>query len=305
MAEEQPDSQLERWVSFGTTIIAPVTVLSALLFYFGYVSSRTQYEYFGIDVDTIGLSTRDYVMRSPQPLLFPLLVLTLLAVGGLRLHATIVRRIADATAGSGEPTRIARYDRVARWTRITGWTMVGLGVVLILGYSLVREWAAYNLVIPLLLSVGAVLIGYASRMSRQLHPEATPADASAVTQRRVASGLLFVFIVANLFWATATLAQWTGRGVARNDANHLDRLPSVILDTKERLYLRDATVEESVLPSEVGQKFHYRYRHLRLLIHGHDRMFLVPDRWSPSNTTLMVPLDGSVRVQFLFRNDPP
>lgn len=50
--------------SVATTVIAPATMLSASLFYFGYVSSRAQHEYFGLDVDTIGLSTQDYVMRS-------------------------------------------------------------------------------------------------------------------------------------------------------------------------------------------------------------------------------------------------
>jgi hypothetical protein len=74
MADER--TQAERWISFAAGIVTPVTLLSALLFYFGYVSARSQYEYFGIDVDTIGLSTRDYVMRSPQPLLVPLLVIT-------------------------------------------------------------------------------------------------------------------------------------------------------------------------------------------------------------------------------------
>jgi hypothetical protein len=74
MADEQ--SRAERWVSLAAGIVAPVTLSTALLFYFGYVSARSQYEYFGIDVDTIGLSTQDYVMRSPQPLLVPLLVLT-------------------------------------------------------------------------------------------------------------------------------------------------------------------------------------------------------------------------------------
>ena len=66
-----------------------MTLISALLFYFGYVSRDSQYAYFGIDVDTIGLSTQDYVMRSPQPLLVPLLGITLLAVGGLLLHKAI------------------------------------------------------------------------------------------------------------------------------------------------------------------------------------------------------------------------
>lgn len=305
MAEEQGGWPLERWVSVGTTIIAPATALSALLFYFGYVSSRTQYEYFGVDVDTIGLSTRDYVMRSPQPLLFPLLVLTLLAVGGLWLHAAVDRGITAATSGGGRQTLLERYDRTAWWMLRTGWTLVGVGVALVVGYALVRDWATYQLVTPLLLSVGSVLVGYASWMGRRLHPEDVPRQGSAVTQRRVAGVVLFLFIVVNLFWATATVAQWTGRGVARNDARHLDRLPSVILDTKEQLYLRDSSVEVSALPAAEGQTFHYRYRHLRLLIHGGDRMFLIPDQWAPGNTTLVVPLDDSVRVQFQFRNDPP
>jgi len=38
---------------------------------------------------------------------------------------------------------------------------------------------------------------------------------------------------------------------------------------------------------------------------GDDRLFLVPQRWTASNTTLVVPLDGGVRVQFQFENDPP
>ena len=305
MAEEKGGWQPERWVSFASTIVAPATVLSGLLFYFGYVSARTQYAYFGVDVDAIGLSTRDYVMRSPQPLLFPLLVLTLLAVGALRLHVALSRRVADAVAGDPDPARVAKYDRLAHRALLVGWALVGLGVALVLGYALVREWAAYHLVIPLVLTLGAVLVWYATRTRRALHPSAAPPDTSALVQRRVAGGLLFVFIVANLFWATATLAQWTGRGVARYDAAHLDRLPSVILDTKERLYLRDPSIEETALPAQEGQGFRYRYRHLRLLIHGQDRMFLVADHWTASNTTLVVPLDSSVRVQFQFRNDPP
>src|ERR687897_3440807 len=87
MADQR--SQTERWVSFAAGIVTPVTLITALLFYFGYVSARSRYEYFGIDVDTIGLSTQDYVMRSPQPLLVPLLVLTLVAVAGLLLHNAI------------------------------------------------------------------------------------------------------------------------------------------------------------------------------------------------------------------------
>jgi hypothetical protein len=34
-------------------------------------------------------------------------------------------------------------------------------------------------------------------------------------------------------------------------------------------------------------------------------MFLVPDKWSASDSTLVVRLDGSVRVQFQFQNEAP
>ena len=59
------------------------------------------------------------------------------------------------------------------------------------------------------------------------------------------------------------------------------------------------------LPPSTEQTFHYRYRHLRLLIQGDDRMFLVPDQRSASDSTLLVRLDNSVRMQFQFTNQKP
>jgi hypothetical protein len=362
VADTRSDGQVERWISFATTIIAPATVLSALLFYFGYVSSRAQYDYFGVDVDTIGLGTRDYVMRSPQPLLFPLLVLTLIGIGALLVHAEIRRRIAAAPPDARGPRQLAQYRRFARRAVVSGLVLLGAGIALLVSYPYVREWSFFNLVTPLLLAIGSAVVAYASRIQSllqvptpvpvpgrdQLTPTARayattaastdgsqlsetvsfarrPAEdasttgaplpsaqaatehaaSSMVALRRSAGVLIFVVIVANIFWATATIAQWSGRGVAHYNATHLDRLPQVILDTQERLFLHDPGVEETVLPASAGQTFHYRYRHLRLLIQGHDRMFLVPEHWSASDSTLIVPLDGSVRVQFQFVNVAP
>jgi hypothetical protein len=79
----------------------------------------------------------------------------------------------------------------------------------------------------------------------------------------------------------------------------------VILDTKERLHLHSPGVEESALPPAAGQTFNYRYRGMRLLIVGENRLFLVPQQWDASDTALIVPLDESIRVQFQFQNDPP
>src|SRR3954464_12990608 len=113
MADEEAPAEagrVEKLISWAAAALAPLPVLTAVLFYFGYVSSRAQYEYFGVDVDTIGLSTQDYVMRSPQPLLVPLLVLTILAMLAMLAHAAISRRVFAADGRA----RLDRHRRLAR-----------------------------------------------------------------------------------------------------------------------------------------------------------------------------------------------
>ena len=323
--DESAGTQLEQWISLGATIVAPVTVLGALLFYFGYVSSAAEYAYFGINVDTIGLNTQAYIMRSPQTLLVPLLTLTLGGAGFLSLNVAVNKRIAPAVAGATGQARRIRY--LARMSRIPGLVMLVSGVLLLFLYAYVRDWSLYGLITPLLIGFGAAVIAYASRVLNLLEraqgeleliagkvPGTSPATTALpmanrmdvqVLARRTVNVLICIVIAASAFWATATIAQWSGRGLAQYTAVHFDSLPSVILDSKERLFLRDPGIQETVLPPSQGQTFHYRYRGLRLLIQGQDRMFLVPEQWSASDSTLIVPLDDSVRVQFQFQNQPP
>jgi hypothetical protein len=277
VADEQ--SQLERWVTFATRIVAPVTLISGLLFYFGYVSARAQYEYFGIDVDTIGLRTQDYVMRSPQPLLVPLLGITLLAVAGLLLHNAI------------QPTATT-----IRRAKIVTITLLLLGVLGLIGYPLLGHLPYYALVVPAVIGLAAATLGYLSYFDRK---------AAGLTPQYVLLGLLAVVTTTCAFWATATTAQYSGRGLAKSDAQNLKQFPVVILDTKERLQLRSPGIEETSLRTGAEQSFNYRYRGLRLLVVGQNRLFLVPQQWNAANTTFVVPLDGSIRVQFQFQNDPP
>jgi hypothetical protein len=285
--------QFERWVRTGASIVAPATALSAVLFYFGYVSARAQYDYFGIDVDTVGLGTQDYIMRSPQPLLVPLLVLTTLGIGVLAL-------LSATRTWAVKHARQAR--RVARACSIAGVAVFGAGMVLLLTYFQWQSWEMYALVTPLLIGAGAALMAYAGRVRALVR---APSERRPTLLRHSLDVLVFVVIAIGVFWTTATVAQWSGRGSALRQARELDQLPSVILDTKERLFLRSPGIEERVLAESPGQTFRYRYRNLRLLIHGNNRMFLVPYRWSPSNSTLVVELDGSVRVQFQFENQRP
>lgn len=329
--DKSTSTQLEQWLSLVGTIAAPVTILGALLFYFGYVSSASEYAYFGIDVDTIGLNTQAFIMRSPQTLLTPLLVLTLASAGFMAFNAAVHRRIASAVARMnevGDPyssaaQHVRHIQHVTQRMRIPGLAVLAIGVIMLSGYSYMRDWAFYGLVTPLLIAFGAAIIAYTSHVlslverlqrhqKRPIPKESEPAwpvhDQAGGSQlaRRTTGVFIYMLIAASVFWATATVAQWSGRGLAEYTATHLDALPWIILDTKEFLFLHDPSVSKpELLTGSVGQTFHYRYRGLRLLIVGQDRMFLVPAQWSPNDTTLIVPLDGSMRVQFLFENQAP
>lgn len=297
MAEEASTTQFEKWLSVGGRIIAPTTAVTTLLFYFGYVSSRAQYDYFGVDVDTVGLTTQDYVMRSPQPLLVPMLVLTLVCAALVAMHTALRRRMSDS----------ARFRQWFRRAVVVGLVLVAVGVVLLFAYTLVSTWTYYPLVTPLTFAAGGSLTGYGLTMLRRLTAAPPATDSRPIESSRAVIVLIWVAVVAGVFWATATVAQWSGLGLGKEQARHLNELPSVILDTQERLFLPSGTaVEERVLDQASDQQtFRYRYWKLRLLIQGDDQMFLVPDTWSAGNTTLLVPLDGSVRVQFQFRNLAP
>ena len=300
------DGRVERLISWAASVVAPLSVLTAVLFYFGYASSRAHFEYFGVDVDTIGLSTQDYVMRSPQALLTPLLVLVLIGVAVAIGHDEFRRQVQaaavastdedDSVAGQGR-VRLAELDRSFRLLELTARCLLAVGALLLFGYALLQDWTPYPLVTPLVMGIGAGLALWSARIRGLIRPEARPRVGVVLA--------LSLVLVTDVFWATATVAQWSGRGSARQLALHLDRLPTVIVDTRERLNGVSPTIKESALPKSAAQTFNYRYRGLHLLIQGKDRLFLVPGEWSPSNFTLMLPMDGSVRLQFQFENSPP
>jgi hypothetical protein len=244
-------------------------------------------------------------MRSPAPLLTPLLTFVLLGVVVATLHEWLRARVAaarKAAAGAGPGTperrRFAGWGRLARGLMVVGWGTLLAGVGLLLAYGvLAPRWAFYPLVTPLVMAVGAGLALYGRRVARLLDEG----------QRfRAVAVLLALVLATNAFWATATFAEWSGRGSAMELARHPSQLPSLILDTQEQLHLTSPGIEETQIPPSEGQTYHYRYRGLRLLIQGSDRLFLIPGgEWSAGSSTLVVPLDSSVRLQFRFRNAPP
>lgn len=297
-----PGLGFEKWMGFLSSFVAPLTLVTALLFYFGYVSTREFFRYFGIDVDIIGLSSQEFVMRSPGALFIPVMVLLLLAAGLIVGHRMLRHRIASRPVAQQRRTIAA-----IAWTGI-GFLLAGLVLAFIVPAA--GGWAYGPLLTPLALAIGAGLAAYAASTARALG--STGIGRSVVV-------LLVLVMVAGTFWATATIAQWWGLGQARTLAADLRTLPAVVLDTQERLYpgnddisLRELGAPASGSPEATpgsepeAQTYGYRYFGLRLLAQGGGRLYLVPDEWSADASTIVVPYDDvRVRFRFLPDADPP
>ncbi|WP_092613548.1 hypothetical protein [Raineyella antarctica] len=285
-------------MGFIASFVAPITLITSLLFYFGYVSSREYFRYFGVDVDLLGLSPREFVMRSPGALFVPVMILLLLAAALSLGHRVLRRRLRAA----GAP----RQHRVVTVIAVAGAALLLAGLSLAFLFAVLGSWPFYPFVTPLILAVGAGLAAYAASIARTL---------SGAREGRSLVVLLVLVLVAGTFWTTATVAQWWGLGQARALAADFSTLPAVVLDTQERLSPGNNAISLQQLPANdpvqgepaTSTKYHYRYFGLRLLVFGGGRLYLVPDNWSPDASTIVVPYDDSVRLRFRFAPDinPP
>ena len=294
-AEPPPEPQglgFEKWLGFLSNFVAPATLITALLFYFGYVSSREFFHYFGVDVDVLSLSNQQFVMRSPGALFVPVMVIVLVAAGLTVGHRVLRRRV-----------RAMNEVGRRRVIRMFGWTgviLLTIGLVLAFLFAMLGNWDYYGFVTPLCLALGAGLTAYALSTARAV-------DGSK--EGRSAIVLLVAAGVAGVFWATATVAQWWGLGQARFLAADMGELPAVVLDTMQPLHPGSADIEQvelvrGVTAEEAAGQFRYRYHGLRLLVRGGDYLFLVPDVWSPNASTLVIPLDDDAfRFRFRFLPD--
>jgi hypothetical protein len=278
-------STLTRGIAFVTNIVAPTTLLTAFLFYFGYVETDAFYEYFGVDAATVQFSTQNDLLRSVGALFVPLGFLLLCAAVIVWRHPAIV---AALESPSNRRARTALLGAT-----ILGWLALAFGVV---AWALPSREGASPLATPIALAAGALTITYTRLLEQKRRGESGALDGRA----RTLIGITVAFAVISGFWATNSYAELYGRAHAAALGRDLSIRPAVVLDTREELFLQMPGVQETRLPSATaGQQFHFRYRGLRLLAQSDNRMFLVSDQWNlRTGQTLMVTEDSSVRMRF-------
>jgi hypothetical protein len=275
-----------------TTVIAPATLIGALVFYIGWTRTRALWSYFGIDNSVLHLSSQDYVLRSTNAIFPALAVLALLTAGAFWM--IVVGKLAMEKLEQRYPTHAAS---VMKWIR-GGVGLMGATLSVVGTAGLFHAALAILVVSPVLLGIGALLLLAAGPMRYRQQLEST-SSRFAKSQRTAATlsvGALWVVAILATFWGVSDFALLVGRGSASLIADNLHLRPEVTILSAESLALEGPAVQAESLQS--GQQYAYRYSGLRLLIKTEDEYFLLPSNWTRGENVLVVKESPSLRFEF-------
>ena len=266
----------------------PVTVATALLFYFGWALTAEQSRAMGVDESIFAMSTRDYVLRSLSALFVPLIAGSALLLLWVVAHGWLL----DVLERPGRADDVRLGARVLAWS---AWAVTPcLGLVLAV---VVPSWRP--LVVPLSLAAGFLLTEYGLRL-RGLADVAAGRDRSSRPRwlPQLRGVLVGVLVTAALFWEVADFAEVVGRGKAEQVLESSNGYPYVTVYSQHDLNLTAPGVTGVTVAGEATD-FRFRYAGLHLLQRTGDRYFLVPHDWSPATSPLIVLRDeASIRVEF-------
>ena len=277
---------------------ALLTLVTAVLFYFGWRRSDVQARAMGVDVSLFGFSSSDYVLRSISALYLPLLVaLGLLLAAGL-LHGRVLAGLqAPAWRVPGRRERAAAA--AARVARGAIWTAAAcVGLVLAAGLPSLPgavETAAARLqeqqwLVPLVLVAAVLVATCGGWLAQRLRPPVRPAASSpwaALLPPLVAAGAVLL----GTFWLLEEYASAVGRGQAVQLAQGVDRLPRAVVLSARPLHLDVPGVAEQRLPATGGgpqDAAGFRTTGLRLLARSGGKVVLLHDGWEPRTGTVVV-----------------
>lgn len=268
-----------------TTILLNVSVLTALLVYFGWVRSDRMAAELGIDESILQMSVEDYLLRSVRSVFVPVLFVGLAALAWVGFDRWWTSRRARDV-----------HDPIATWFARWMWA-IALGVI-IGGFLLGYIGLAWTFIAgPLIAAGGLLLIAYGFRLRSTL-PGVVAVSSTTEAVFRGATALL---VAVGVFYSAHNYAIVEGTSLAADYERVVATLPGVEVDSAEPLDLTAPGVV--ALCTSDGEDTRYRYTGLRLLDRTGENYWLVSDGWTREYGAVMaLPTDGD-GTRFTFVRD--
>ena len=256
-------------------------VISAVLFYSGWVRARATYGYFGVDVSMLNFSVSDYIVRGVSTATPVLIGAGILSAVAIRIDARLQPRLlAKPRFASG----LARVFSIVGW----GLVIVGFYDALIIG------WGGSDPLGPVVMVIGFIMVAYAWILR--------------IRYRSQNAGRLVVILaclsVLAFFWAVTAYANYVGIRTAKDFQAGLLAAPSVTVYSSDILDLDGPGIASAEIEAP-NAAYQFRYTGLRLLVSSGGQYFLLPDQWAPgAGPVFVLPVapagagNLNIRVQF-------
>ncbi|HVH21513.1 MAG TPA: hypothetical protein VNA11_03560 [Pseudonocardia sp.] len=271
------ERSLQAWQAVAS-VVAPLTLVTAVLGYVGWVRNRAIFEYFGVSLSLVGFTPQDYLLRSAP-----------IGFGGVLLLTLACAVLLCVNHGAG--WLLNRFDGPPRRRIRVGLALIGAVLVMFAlvtatptvmraGIPSASGAAVLALGTALLLRFGLSLRGE----SRLLPPGAT--------------ALCVAFALLAGFWALTAYAKELGDGAARDLDRNVNALPLVTVYSREPIDLAGSRVQPGRIMDQDDQ-WSYRYTGARLLLYSNNRWFLIPEQSTDSyrSSVTVLPDTEKVRVE--------
>jgi hypothetical protein len=301
---KQPDTGAAERVEFDAAVlpqalkvvgavVAPTSLLTALMYYFGRQWATGFFRYLGVHFTVLDLTVQDYLIRSVDGLILPMIIVAGATLVALWLH----RLVLEALPAQIRQTvlRVLMPSSLIAGALLVSLALTNLRTPVLL--------AAYPELRGLSFAVGVLLLAYAARLVRLL-----TAERRADQQARRTPGTvlvtewvaLFVLVSVGLFWAVGDYANLVGIGRAQQLEAELQQPGSadVVAYSEKRLNLQAPGIGE--VPCQYPDAaYRFRYEGLKLVLQSANQYLFLPAGWTHADgTAILLPRNDSVRLEF-------
>jgi hypothetical protein len=267
------------------SIVAPTTLLTALMYYFGRLQAAGFYWYLGAPVSVLDLTVQDYLNNSADGLIPPLIV-----AAGTALLALWVHQLLLAALSVGTRRIVLRV--LMPVAAVAGLVLLSLAIPTFPSFPEARG---------LSLSIGVLLLFYATRLLRLLSAERRPEQVSrrAPTTAIVAEwGAVFILVSVGLFWAVGSYAIGAGIERAYQLETSLPSRSDVVVYSEKRLSLQAGGVRE-VTCQYPDAAYGFRYEGLKLVLQSGNQYLFLPAGWTRADgAAMLIPRSDALRLEF-------